>query len=160
MRRRAFSLIELVVVLVLMAVMASVATISIRGAVVRQRLSRAAEVVEQFDTALRRQARYQRRKVVGVIDRSQGRMTVDPGNDRPISFELPNHTSIDSIRFGRSRPSRSDSRVLADSDGSSTSYAVRLSVGETKRWVLLIGGTGQVIHDLTDRSVASLLGAR
>ena len=82
--RAGFSLIELVVVLLLMAIMASMATIGLQGVVIRGRLVRAAEVVEQFDTALRRQARNQRprgrrrhRSRPATLDRRSVRQSIE-----------------------------------------------------------------------------------
>ena len=162
---RGFSLVELVVVLVLMAILASMATVSIRGVIIRQRLARAAEVVEQFDTALRRSARNGRRRVVGVIDRSRRRLVIGQVNGKARTFSLPKQVSIDSVRLGsvrlgQSPSTSSETQITAAGDGSSASYAVRLVSGQTRRWVLLAGGTGQVIHDLDSTSVDSLLGSR
>lgn len=163
--RPAFSLIELVVVMVLMAILASVATVSVRGVIVRQRLSRAAEIVEQFDTALRRQARQERRRVVGVIDRSQGRLIVGQlaagqPDQNSRRFQLPSQVTVDSIRLGNNRFRNAATPIVANGDGSSPSYAIRLASGKTRRWVFLVGGTGQVVHGLSSASVDQILGIR
>ena len=155
-----FSLIELVVVLVLMAILASTATVSIRGIIIRQRLARAAEVLEQFDTALRRQARNGRRRVVGVIDRGRRRLVIEQSNGKARTFTMPKQVSIDSVRFGVSPATRSGTRIIASGQGSSESYAVRLVGGQTRRWVFFAGGTGQVVHNLDSVSVDLLLGSR
>nr|WP_161501602.1 type II secretion system protein [Rhodopirellula sp. SM50] len=157
---RGFSLIELIVVLVLMAVLASLATLSVRGVIARQRLGRAIEVIEQFDTALRRSARDQRRQVAGVIDRGRGRLTIDPSGDQSRTFTLPRQVSIDAIRFGPVSASRQGSQVIANRDGSSPSYALRLTTADTRRWVFLVGGSGQVVEDFNDMSVNLALGMR
>jgi prepilin-type N-terminal cleavage/methylation domain-containing protein len=158
---RGFSLVELIVVLVLMGILVSMATVSIRGVILRQRLARAAEVVEQFDTALRRSARNARRQVVGVIDRNHRRLTIGQVNRSARTFTLPNQVSIDSVRLGRSSfATGSVNQIIVADDGSSASYAVRLVSGQTHRWVVFAGGTGQVIHDLDRSSVDFLLGSR
>ncbi len=158
--KRGFSLIELVVVLVLMAVIASLATLSLRGVIARQRLGRAIEVIEQFDTALRRSARDQRRQVAGVIDRGRGRLTVDPSGDPSRTYTLPRQVSIDAIRFGPVSSSRTGSQIIANADGSSPSYALRLASGDTRRWIFLVGGSGQVVDDFNDMAVDLALGMR
>ncbi|MCS7465532.1 type II secretion system GspH family protein [Stieleria sp. ICT_E10.1] len=157
---RGFSLIELIVVLVLMAVIASLATLSVRGVIARQRLGRAVEVIEQFDTALRRSARDQRRQVAGVIDRARARMTVDPSGDPSRTYTLPRQVSIDAIRFGPVQRSAAGAQVIANADGSSPSYALRLASGDTRRWIFLVGGSGQVVDDFNDTAVELALGMR
>ncbi len=158
---RGISLVELIVVLVLMGILASMATVSIRGVILRQRLARAAEVVEQFDTALRRSARNARRQVVGVIDRNHRRLTIGQVDRNARTFTLPNQVSIDSVRLARSSlATGSVNQIVAAGDGSSASYAVRLVSGHDTRWVVFAGGTGQVIHDLDRASVDFLLGTR
>ena len=148
------------VVLVLMALLASLATTSVRAVVLRQRLARAAEVVEQFDRALRRSARYQRRNVAGAIDRRRGRFSVAESAERTSVFDLPRQVSIDAIRFGTRRSSAIGETLVASGDGATASYAIRLQCGDASRWVLMVGGSGQVVHDLNQSSIDSILGTR
>ncbi|MCA9140012.1 MAG: hypothetical protein KDB00_24735 [Planctomycetales bacterium] len=148
------------VVIALMGMLASLATMSIHGVIVRQRLSRAAEVVEQFDTALRRSALVQRRDVTGVIDRNRHRLFVDSDAESPMTFKLPNHVEIGSVRYGSSNQSVRGNRVTFNEQGVSPSYAVRLDSGTNQRWVLLVGGTGQIVHDLDRGGVEAVLEGR
>ena len=158
--RLGFSLIELIVVVLLMGILASMTTISVRGAIVRGRLTRAADLVQRFDVALRRAARSERRPVVGQIDRKRGRLTIDAGGNEPRLITLPKHVLIETIRFRASTGSSRSNRIIADRDGASPTYALRLSSGGSQRWVLLVGGTGQVIHGLDSVSVNSFLAFR
>ncbi|QEG02839.1 hypothetical protein Mal15_69600 [Stieleria maiorica] len=157
---RGFSLIELIVVLVLMAILASLTTFSLRGVIARQRLGRAVEVVEQFDTALRRAARHHRRRVAATIDRGRGRLTVDLSGESARTFALPRQVSIDAIRFGPVPASRSGAQVTANPDGSTPSYALRLTTGDTGRWIFLAGGSGQIVDDFDPMAIDLALGMR
>ncbi|WP_286177523.1 type II secretion system protein [Rhodopirellula sp. JC639] len=157
---RGFSLIELIVVLVLTAILASLTTFSLRGVIVRQRLGRAVEVVKQFDTALRRAARHQRRQVAAVIDRGRGRLTIDPSGESMRTFTLPRQVSIDTIRFGPVPASRSGAQVTADPDGSTSSYALRLTTGDSGHWIFLAGGSGQIVDDFDPTAIELALGMR
>ena len=73
---RGFTLIELVIVLVILALMAAAATISVRGATTRARLARAVIVLEQFDLAMRREARWRRQSVAGEINTAEGKLSL------------------------------------------------------------------------------------
>lgn len=150
-RRAAFSLIELVIVLILMALVASMATISLRGVTVRQRLAKAAERVEQFDLAMRRAARLNRDNAIGIIDRASGQLSIPQANK---TFQLPSQVLIAAVRIGKG----SDREVTVLPNGSSPSYAVRLSSGDASRWVLFVGGSGQVIHDADASLIEAVLG--
>jgi hypothetical protein len=128
--------------------------------IARQRLARGAEVVEQFDTALRRAARERRGPVVGEINVSRRQLTIDPSADRSKAFTLPDRVTVKDVRIGSRRTNSPENRIVASHDGSSQSYALRLSIGDATRWVLLVGGTGQVVHDLESASVNSVLAVR
>lgn len=151
---RGFSLIELVVVLLLLAILAALATYSARGIVAKDRLARGVEAIEQFDRALRRAARSQRRTVKGVIDRRRGEFVVD-GTSEQRRFRLPRRVTMESLRMDTSGRG-----LAALGDGSTASYAVELRCDRAKVFVVFAGGSGQVLH-LTDPSrVQSILGSR
>ena len=151
--RRAFSLIELVVVLVLMAIIASMATLSLRGVMVRYQLSQGVEVIQRFDAALRRSARLDRRGDAGEINRAAGRLAVAKLDE---SYVLPKSVQIRSVRVSDST-SRS---VSVSGQGASPSYAIELSSGDASRWVLLVGGSGQFVIDPGTELISAMVGTR
>ena len=149
-----FSLVELVVVLLLLAMLAAMATYSARGVVAKNRLSRGVEVLEQFDRALRRAARYERREVEGAIDRVRGVLTVEDRQEER-RFQLPRQVAIESLRMeGNARG------LIALGDGSTPSYVVELECDRAKVFVLFAGGSGQVLHLTDAKQVQAILGAR
>ena len=153
--RYAFSLIELIVVMLILAMLAGMAAYSMRGAVARQRLASGVERVQQFDLALRRSARAQRKLAMGRIDRSGGQLLLKSPDGKTRRFRLPGRVEIESFRIaGRG----SDSTITARRDGSTATYAIQLAAGDARIWVLFAGGTGQVSR-ISDRlTVATLLG--
>ncbi|MCO8121766.1 prepilin-type N-terminal cleavage/methylation domain-containing protein [Stieleria sp. TO1_6] len=159
-RRNGFSLIELVVVLLLTAMMAALASLSLRGVMARQRLARGIEIAEQFDAALRRSARRNRRSTVGLIDRGQQRFDVRHTKGSPQAFRLPTDVAIDAVRIGADGARGTASQIVAAGDGSTPSYALRITTGDAHRWVLFVGGSGQVVQGMERPSIDSLLGAR
>ncbi|MEO1524022.1 MAG: prepilin-type N-terminal cleavage/methylation domain-containing protein [Planctomycetota bacterium] len=152
--RRGFSLVELVVVLLLLAILASMAAYSARGVVAKNRLARAVETVEQFDQALRRAARYERREITGVIDRQRGTLSVENGSDEH-RFRLPGRVSIESLKM-----EGSGGGLVAFGDGSTRSYAVELESDRARVFVVFAGGTGQVLHLNDVATVRAILESR
>lgn len=135
-----------------MSLVASMATLSLRGFTVRQKLAQAAERVEQFDLALRRAARRDRKGAIGIIDGGQGQLSIPKINK---TIQLPSQVDIEMVLTGSSR----ERGVPVSPDGSSPSYAVRLSTGKAFRWVLIVGGSGQVIHDADATLVNAVFGS-
>lgn len=148
-RSAGFSLIELIIVLVLMAVAAAMATFSLRGVRSRQKLARGVEIVQQFDAALRRSALVNRRGARGEVNRSGGQMTIEALNQ---TYKLPDPLKMQEFRIGGS-----GREVTVFGDGSSPTYAVKLSTGNASRWVLLIGGSGQLVSDADDSLVNAMV---
>ncbi len=156
LRRSAFSLIELVIVIVLMAILAGLASIPVRSAITRSQLSHAVEMIERFDLALRTTARQQRQTVQGTIDRSKGKLTLqDPSSVR--SFQLPKRVRLKSVRIAGGT---AFGLITATSSGATPTYAFELVAGETTRWIVLVGGSGQVIRDADATLVTTLMGIR
>lgn len=153
----AFSLIELVVVLMLMALIASVATVSLRGYVVRGRLARAAEIVEQFDLAMRRQARRRRMPVTGIIQPVSRSLVIQATDSSGRTFQLPRQVNVASVIVQKVSSTDQSRQLPVGNDGSSPSYAMKLSVGDASRWVFVSGGSGQMVHGLPTDRINALL---
>lgn len=153
-KRKGFSLIELVVVLVIMGLVAGLASQSLRGVSTRKKLADAAAQVQAFDTAIRRAALTSRRPVVGVIDRAKRRLQVRADEQR--DFPLPKGVTI-----GRVDLSGANSRqVVVQPDGSSVSYAIRMDADDISRWVIVAGGSGQVSSHLDEQAKQSVFNIR
>lgn len=144
--RNAFTLIELVVVITIMAVLATIAALSLGGVMDRYQIGRAAETIERFDARARREARVTGDVVIAKIDRSRGRLTIDvAGSDRDANFQLPSRVSISNMRMHRSGVSGGDLNLVVDRKGQCSTYAVELTRGKMKRWLVMLGTSGQVI---------------
>ncbi|WP_161604636.1 prepilin-type N-terminal cleavage/methylation domain-containing protein [Roseiconus nitratireducens] len=159
-RRRGFSLIELVVVLVLMALLATLAAYSVRGVFQRQRLARGVEIIQQFDLALRRAARRQRSPISAQIDPAGRRILILEGSSRSREFSMPRRVRIDRLRLAGATGSAAADRIRVDGQGASPSYALRLASGAASRWVLVAGGTGQLVSVPKTSAVVQLLETR
>ncbi len=156
--RNGFTLVELVIVIVIMAMLSTIAAISLGGTIDRYRIAQAAETIERFDARARRDARITDHDVRASIDRSKGRLWVDAiGTNRDSRYQLPQRVSISNIRLHRRSAVGSDLSIEVDRLGHSPSYAVELTRGKLKRWVVILGASGQVVPMDNESEVNELL---
>ncbi|OUT60129.1 hypothetical protein SV7mr_04880 [Stieleria bergensis] len=151
--RRGFSLIELMVVVVLLAIMAALASVPVSGALARQDLSRSVQLIRLFDLRLRHQAQLEREPVKGLIDHQTGRLVVLVDGDPVKSFQLPQSVAVQAI-------GNVNRGIEVAGNGDAVSYAVQLACRGATQWVLVVGGSGQVLVDVDPRSVKMLLGVQ
>jgi prepilin-type N-terminal cleavage/methylation domain-containing protein len=155
--RNAFTLIELVVVIVIMAILSTIAAMSLGGTMSRYDLVRATETVQRFDANARRQARATQAPVAMTIDRNKKRLKVDAdGADRDAAYKLPGRVTISNIRLHRRFVTGGNFAVTVSPDGQSPTYAVELSRGDMKRWLIFVGVSGQVIEAQNEDEVDAL----
>ncbi len=144
--RKAFTLIELVVVMVVLALLASLTVYSLGGTMDRHRLSRAIETIEMFDARARRTARTTQHAVTATIDRSRGQLSIDTHrNPQAVSFRLPSRVAIGDVRFGTTRRVERESKIEINGQGRSVTYAIQLRRGKLTRWLVVLGISGQVV---------------
>ncbi len=153
--RGAFTLIELVVVLVILSLLSGLVAFSLSGTTDNYRMSQAVETFELFDARARRTARYNQTPIVASIDSSNRILRVQNTNSVKIaSFNLPRQVEIDEVRY--SAPS-DQGKLLVNSRGVSNSYAVRLRRGKLNTWILVIGGSGQILKSVSENKVNAIL---
>ena len=154
--RFAFTLIELVVVVVIIALLSSLAVMSFGGTMDRYALNRAAETVQSFDSRARRDARTSRTAVTGTIERRRDTFRLGQGRQAP-EFHLPRAVNIADIRVDRRAVSAAEVQLQFNSDGVSPSYAVQLQRGESSLWMVVLGVSGQVVTLQSEREVNAIL---
>jgi prepilin-type N-terminal cleavage/methylation domain-containing protein len=151
-RRRiaAFTLIELMVVIALASILASLAAVSLGGTMDRYRLSQAEQMIEAFDAAARRDARRRREPVSAIIQRSRQRLILPARTTNDKQYRLPRHVEIKQIRLRRRLTAGRDLELLFNREGTGPTYAVELVCGKSSRWLVVLGISGQIIA-LQDR---------
>jgi prepilin-type N-terminal cleavage/methylation domain-containing protein len=153
---RAFTLIETLAVIVLLAVLTAAAAVSLSAT---RRAAGAEDAVERliaFDRTTRDAARRLGRSPALRFELNRGRVSraIDDGNATPVAFEGSRVTRVivrgESVGYGEV--------VVPFSDrGQSPSYAVLLSGPAGQRWVAFAGLTGQAFVVADERDVQDIL---
>ncbi|MFK8113466.1 MAG: Tfp pilus assembly protein FimT/FimU [Rubripirellula sp.] len=150
----AFTLIELVVVMVILGIIASIAVLSLGSTTDRYQLSQATRTFQLFDARARREARSLRRTIETTIEKQQGRLIID----RPArKFRLPSSVEIGKVRMGRVSTRLSSVEINYSREGTSPTYAVEFRRGKLTQWLVVLGRSGQVITLDQEGEVNALL---
>ena len=155
--RHAFTLIELVVVMLILATLAGLVAYSLGGVMDRYQMNRAIETIELFDARARRQAIRSRRPLETRIDRGRNLLSIEPSARRsPATFRLPRRVEIAEIRMGRTTVAGGPLQLGINRHGQSESYAIHLQRGSVQRWLVVLGTSGQIVA-LNDKGEADAI---
>ncbi|MEM9587059.1 MAG: prepilin-type N-terminal cleavage/methylation domain-containing protein [Planctomycetota bacterium] len=155
--RRAFTLLEMVVALLIIAILASVSVLSFRGSIDRHRLEQGVDLVARFDARLRRESIRANQPIRATIRRDRGEFVIP---DRGVSWALPGPVALDAFRVASQVSARQSVELASDRFGQSASYAVKLRAGKFHQWLVVLGGSGQVIRVSDEDQVESYLEPR
>lgn len=163
-RIQAFSLIELVVVLLLAAVLASIAGVTVRQTQHQHTLQEAVAQLEAFDFQTRQLAVQFNQPTVAVFDLNQGRIERhriqdDAPRGQPIQFD--HRIRITEIRLPKQAATFGTLNVPFSTVGVTPTYAIRLEMSSPygdntlgdpadSIWLLFCGLTGR-ITEFSDR---------
>ena len=145
MNRRAFTLIEMIVVIVLIGLLTAAVVMSFARPVEKVRAKDAVEMVRSLDESARAQARRSGDSVQIVIDLS-ARTLARRGAGGKVVFEaaLPNGFEIDRFRSGVDDIASAEAVVSCSALGLTRTYAVHLSGPGLNEWLLFAGLSGEV----------------
>ena len=164
--RKAFTLIELVAVLAIVALLTAGVSLSLRGALRDAHAEDAASRLVAFDALARQEARRLNRPSELHIDPHDGRVwrreVSASGGDHEtgVALVLPPGVAIDEVFTARGRSRATETITIACSaSGRTASYAILLSgPGERRRWIMFAGLTGQSRLIEHDRNVQDIFG--
>lgn len=165
--RKAFTLIELLAVLAIVALLTSGVTLSLKGTLRDAHAEDAASRLVAFDALAREDARRFNRPSEMRIDLRAGRLwrtgVSRSGGDGAdgTALELPAGVVIEEVVTARGRSRAGDDLTIACSaHGHTASYALLLrGPGERRRWVMFAGMTGQSNVIDHDRDVHEIFAA-
>jgi len=159
---RAFTLIEIMVVVVLIGLLSGAAMLSFARPLRARRARQAVEELVSFDTASRQAARNFGRDVEIVFELSADRtelsrreLTSEPRETFRAS--LPGGFHVEQVRSAKQTASSGDVAIRCSPRGLSRSYAVRVVGPEFDQWLLVAGLSGQVSVVSNETKVESIL---
>ncbi|MEM8670555.1 MAG: prepilin-type N-terminal cleavage/methylation domain-containing protein [Planctomycetota bacterium] len=160
-RRRAFTLLELLVVLTLVALIAAIAAPRLAGTFSQSRMETAIAQVVTFDRQVRSIALKQNRDTTLNFDLASDRLTASwERAEMEVSAKLPTSVHIESVVSRRDRQrSRGRAEIRAYGDGTTDGYAVQLVIGQRRQWLFFAGLTGQVTRLESTRETEAILDA-
>ncbi len=151
--RSGFSLVELLAVLILCALLAGMAGLSVRSHLQRIQLVTAIEQLSRTDQLVRRRARQTGRVVFLKIQTEPPRFSIDDGR----SQSFPHGIVVQRVRTARQSSARGSLRLRVSSTGQSDDYAVQLAGRDGgRRWLVVLGRSGQQLVLDSEPDVASL----
>ncbi len=150
-RRSGFTLIELAIVILIMAIMAGFAVLSLRGHIDRARWTRSLEQLENMDRLGRIAARNESAPYRLSFHRTKRKVelrAVGPNAPRKSvrEWKLPNGIQFASFRDGASANRSEEMRIEINPSGQSRSYAVAIKANSgPAQWLVTLGLSGQHI---------------
>lgn len=144
----AFTLIEIMAVVVLVGIAATIVTLRLEGMSTRARLETAATQVEQTMRLAVHEARTRKRPVTLAIDAGIPRLRLERGGREPIDggWRALEGVTIRDVRMGgqTSRGTDGIARVRITATGVSLPWSLTLRAGELELGLLADGVTGKL----------------
>jgi type II secretory pathway pseudopilin PulG len=148
LKSRAFTLLELLLILGIVALMAGAVTLQFRQPYRRVRFEAVAETLVAIDRQVRSRARAA--NVAGLLQIDLEWHKLTPRFPAGVAATLPEYQLPSGFMLTRLRTSGGEDRggrvgVVIRPSGVSITYALLLETDEQSRWIVFLGGTGQVV---------------
>ena len=148
--RRAFTLFELVAVLVVMAILAGTVAVSVRGHVANARLEAFLDRLETFDSRARGEARRGGEAIVLSFDGIEKLVSRSNGRDSSgaaRSFAVPDGIEVAQVRTATDQSSGGVLRIGVSPLGQTDTYALQLRASSGReQWLVVLGASGQCLR--------------
>lgn len=159
-RTRAFTLIETMLVVLLLAIVASAAALTFSQPIAQARADDAFDQLRSFDANARIAAKSSGKVVRVVFDLSDNRLDRREGGnlkDTRYSVHLPAGCRIEAVRIGRQSTTFGEVPLDLSAMGLSRSYAVHVVGPATDRWAIFAGLTGEMNVVANETAVRQIL---
>ena len=163
-RQAAFTLIEMLVVLALSAILASIVAFSLTGSYRTATAEDVAGRIANYDRLAREYSRRFGRPVRLVFNLGRDTVTRAPGETSEISrdniggvLHLPSAFRLDRVATGGGTATSGQASINCSPDGQTPSYAVRLTdVRGTHHWMLMAGLTGKTLQVRDEQEIQDI----
>lgn len=163
MRRRAFSLIEVTLVILILAITAGAVALGIRSPIHRMGLAQCVDEIALFDRLTRTYAREQDRPVRLMVDLDGGRLRrTDEQAVQELgqALVLPSGYRLARLLVADRTIGSGGASLTVSALGLGPTYALLVEgPGSRRQWILVAGLTGQVRECGSDEEVRSILEA-
>jgi prepilin-type N-terminal cleavage/methylation domain-containing protein len=163
MDHRAFSLIEVMLVVLILGIVAAAVSLNLTGPMHRARASDLAEEIASFDRLTRTYARRHDRPLRLVIDLSEGRIRrMDGSGTETIGapLELGSSWRIARLLVGNQDVDFGTVSITCSRRGLTPTYAMLLEDRRgPRRWILIAGLTGQPSEMSDEKEIRQTLAA-
>jgi prepilin-type N-terminal cleavage/methylation domain-containing protein len=156
--RRAFTLVETMVAVIILGLLAGAVTWSFRAPLRRARMAEAIEQVKYIDASSRAFARRFGRNVEVVYDVSEGTMERRESARADASFRtvIASPFRIEAVRTRGRTEEYGEAAIAVSPLGVSQTYAVKLAGPEAQRWVVVTGLGGEILTLADDAQVEAI----
>lgn len=153
--RKGFSLIELLTVLTIISMIGMAVGVRFTEPYKSATFQSDLERLVDFDFKIRQHASGANKLSSIVFDLDQNRIEASrwvDDKEKRIGFKTSSHVDLVNVTTQSENSSNGQFRLGVDADGASSTYVVQISNGETTKWVLFAGRTGQhqIYNEETD----------
>ena len=156
--RNAFTLFELMAVLIVIAILAGTVALSVRGHIANARLETFLDRLETFDGHARRDARRRNDFAALLFDLNDKRIYRSMRDAPGQSLAVPLGVEIEQISTNSQRSDHGVLRVTVSALGQADTYALQLRASSGRRvWLVVLGGSGQCLRFDRENDVEEML---
>jgi prepilin-type N-terminal cleavage/methylation domain-containing protein len=158
--RSGFTLVELMMAVLLLALLTSAVALSFSGPIQRARGQDAIEQIRSFDAAARDAARREGREVRMALDLSAGTLARREGADLEslrCQIALPPGFRIEQLRVAGQTYSDGEAVIDVSSLGLSRSYGIHLVGPGLDQWLVFAGQGGNMTRVQDEETMSSIL---